>query len=175
MTSFVYLLLTSSLSSLHRDLLDGEDAVKFILATAESLPSSSADISSSLTTFCDCLLDAIWSIDTELEDTEQNLSQSISQSDRDLEAMKQINIKDRASLVDTVKKLLVSIMAQNRLELMSKQTVGLLTRPMCLERLDFNLLVSLGLLEDRKVTEKKEIRVRTSLLWVCLKYSVDFH
>jgi THO complex subunit 2 len=106
-TSFVHSLITSTMRSFSQGLLSTEKASTFLQKLSGSLPSSSASVTPFLAALNECILDAIWSIDAEIEDKEYYLTLLSSQADSSTEGIQQTLALDRLKLTEFVKQLMV--------------------------------------------------------------------
>ena len=125
-TSFFHALITSSMKSFSRQFVTVETCFRFICKLSTSLPSSSAGASPTLSALNECILDAIWSIDAEIEDREYYLSQASGQTGTGSEAVELHHElrTDRTILADLLKQLLVCGHVNIYLLLISDTTSG---------------------------------------------------
>ncbi|KIK99679.1 hypothetical protein PAXRUDRAFT_822444 [Paxillus rubicundulus Ve08.2h10] len=151
-------------------LLTPQGFVTFIQSVLTSLPSSSTQSgrppSNSL--LGELLVDIVWSLDAKLDELIADAkavmaaSEQVSDSQklRDLPKAAQIKLtaeQDKALLTDVVKRLLFA---------------GVIDVFVCRERLDLTLLASIGLISDRSLFDKKEIRTRTGLFYKQNKFNL---
>jgi len=155
-SSTVHSLIASTMKSFTSSNLNFDEAIHFIKDISGSLPSSSIGVAPSLVSLNECILDAIWSIDADIEDREYYLSQHTTRL-QDKDDLQRNLSTDRELLVQLINQLLFS---------------NILDRSLAFERLDLGLLVALGALEDKKPTEKKEVRARTALFYKQNKFNL---
>ncbi len=152
----------------------------FVKSVLDSLPSSSSQQSSSCAaTFGDYLVDMVWSVDAALDEVLSDAKLTLSAVDPDPEVAgraqraKESTESDKESLQVIVKRLLVraNILSLS-LRLIKVQELGIITSESCRERLDLGVLANVGLIADKGMMEKKEIRMRTGLLYVIARGTV---
>ncbi|OBZ76414.1 THO complex subunit 2 [Grifola frondosa] len=142
--------------------------VAFVQSVLDHLPSSSiaSDKSANVISFGEILVDAVWSIDSELEEIladAKNAASSAEQGAMPAATVAQIvkakkNAEaDKETLVLVVKRLL---------------SIGVLDVDVCRERLDLSLVASVGLIADKAAFERKEIRARTGLFYKQNKFNL---
>lgn len=153
--------------------------VDFVRRVLNDIPSSSSGPS---TAFGEHLVDIIWTVDAQLDeilvDARTSLS-AISDSDQSssssaivsqlsaIKKAKQAAEGDKEKMQVLVKKLLVRDSVSiffSRLKCL--QECGVISPTSCRERLDSAILVNVGLIPEKTLFDKKEIRVRTGLLYV---------
>ena len=161
--------------------LTTESLVSFIRGLLDSLPSSSsteeARKSHHVVLFGELLVELIWSVDSELDEiltdaraVSSGAVETSGQTESEAKAnfAKEVSGRDKETLAELVKKLLVSWTGFYFTLLSSYsnplQTFGIVEPSTCRERLDMTLLTMAGLIGDRVAFEKKEIRTRTALL-----------
>lgn len=175
-------------SSQSKTRLDALEFVSFIQSTLNELPSSSSvstERPRHLVLFGELLVDLIWSLDGDLDEVIADAKAASSNhagedpNERDgrdsavkAEAARKVAETDKETLAELLKMLLVRVLSQcsNHLAIrcltVSFQRSGIIDAHTCRERLDTSLLTLAGLIPDKVIFEKKEIRTRTGLLYV---------
>ncbi|KAI0729395.1 transcription factor/nuclear export subunit protein 2-domain-containing protein [Fomitopsis betulina] len=147
--------------------------VQFVHSMFERLPSSSSTAANppDVVPFSEVLVDVVWSVDTELDDFISDAKSALAEEqkgadgsktfDRDVVARglrtKQSAEGDKETLAVIVRRLL---------------SLGVLDADVCRERLDLSLVANVGLVPDKLVFEKKEIRTRTGLFYKQNKFNL---
>ncbi|KAL1714796.1 transcription factor/nuclear export subunit protein 2-domain-containing protein [Schizophyllum commune] len=133
-----------------------DEFVALVQAVVNELPSSSAQPVAS--TIGDQLVDMLWSVDAELQETLADATKAASEKADEATAKALANAeKDKDTMVSLVKKLLER-------EVISKTC--------CRERFDNHFLVLVGLLAVVKPFNDKEIRRRTALFYKQHKFNL---
>ncbi|TDL29757.1 hypothetical protein BD410DRAFT_710827 [Rickenella mellea] len=158
-------------------ILTTTDLVAFLQTVLLGLPSSSASPkkSSYVLVFGELLVDLTWAIDSELDEiladakihsdqdrASPGLKDEVKKSDQSESALKAVKARqnaeqDKEVLAEIVRKLLIA---------------DILEPSACRERLDMNLLTMVGLIQDKALFEKKEIRTRTGLFYKQNKFNL---
>lgn len=157
--------------------LSVQEFVDFVRRVLDGLPSSSSGPS---TAFGEHLVDIIWTTDAQLDEILVDARSSLSAiPDQDQSSLspttvsqltairkaKQVAEGDKEKLQVLVKKLLVcENVSVIFLALICPQEFGVISPTSCRERLDTAILVNVGLIPEKILFDKKEIRVRTGLL-----------
>ncbi|KAK7061446.1 THO complex subunit 2 [Favolaschia claudopus] len=160
------------LSTLHtwpsRNTISPSTFVSFVKAVLNSLPSSSSKPPQAASAFGEHLIDMIWAVDAELdeqltdaqaaikncgESPVGSLAAALSKAKKD----KQNAESDKETITAIVKQLL---------------EFGLVVSSFCIERLDTSISASVGLIPDKGVFDKKEIRTRTGLFYKQNKFNL---
>ncbi|KAI5124799.1 hypothetical protein M0805_005432 [Coniferiporia weirii] len=150
--------------------------VAFIRNVLDNLPSTSTastERSRNLVLFGELIVDLVWAVDAELDelisDARVSSGGGVSSSGGDVnesdvaqakmktERAKKVAEGDKEILADFLKRLLIA---------------GIVESPTCRERLDMVLLTMVGLIPDKVVFEKKEIRTRTGLFYKQNKFNL---
>ncbi|KAI0047273.1 hypothetical protein FA95DRAFT_1664524 [Auriscalpium vulgare] len=145
--------------------------VAFIQTTLGSLPSSSQDASpapSSAHALGEILVDAIWSLDSQLDDIAAEAKVATASSEEtdvagagakvaSLLKTKAAAEKDKETLVELVKLLLAS---------------RLVSLELCRERLDMVLVSNAGCIVDKHTFDRREVRARTGLFYKQNKFNL---
>ncbi|KAG6831879.1 hypothetical protein H0H92_006996 [Tricholoma furcatifolium] len=148
--------------------------VDFVQSVLNTLPSSSSGSSTSTNAACfgETLVDMIWSVDAELDevlnDAKVTLAACAKQEDSTrlssivakVKKAEQIAEKDKETVHGIVKRFLRS------------KEIGIIYPNICRERLDTSILANVGLMPDKAVMEKKEIRTRTGLFYKQNKFNL---
>ncbi|KAF9647035.1 hypothetical protein BDM02DRAFT_2819645 [Thelephora ganbajun] len=123
--------------------------VTFVQSVLSSLPSTSSSITepSSLTWLGSSLVDMVWSIDIELDESVAESKSSEGTSGIEHQKNRE---KDKQVVADLVKRLLAA---------------GIVQPSPCRERLDSGLVYAAGLSFDKSYWDKREVRTRTSLFY----------
>jgi hypothetical protein len=108
-TSVIYTLVASTLKFFSKDVLALDAVTPFLQEVARSLPSSSSGTSSHLFALNECVLDAIWSIETELEDKEYHSSQNPMRVDEGDAGAQGKGTGDQTTLAELVRRLIVCL------------------------------------------------------------------
>ncbi|KAL0949134.1 hypothetical protein HGRIS_009218 [Hohenbuehelia grisea] len=139
--------------------------VTFVQSVLDALPSSSSTTpSSNASIFGEHLVDIIWALDTALEEVLADTKLAIANAaDPSSEAATKANNgkqnieSDKATLTSIVKQFL---------------DMRILSPTVCRERLDLALLASVGLVAEKLVLDKKEIRMRTAIFYKQNKFNL---
>jgi THO complex subunit 2 len=128
----------------------------FLQSVQHGLPSSSASVDSAS---CEhFLVDSVWSIDLDLEDTINTLK--LDTSDQSAPEPSQAVEKK-----EHTKEILLQFLQQ-------LLAVGLVTPRICRERFEVGFAVSAGLLSDKVNFERREVRTRTHLFYRQNKFNL---
>ncbi|KAI9512728.1 transcription factor/nuclear export subunit protein 2-domain-containing protein [Russula earlei] len=131
----------------------------FVKNLFHSLPSSSQDAPSpAATALGELLIDTLWSMDALLDEIITDLKTNIAtQSERGNEKDQDAATKDKGTLLEAVKTLLIE---------------GVINPGLCRERLDMSLVAGLGLILDKPTIDRKEVRARTGLFYKQNKFNL---
>ncbi|KAJ7667690.1 transcription factor/nuclear export subunit protein 2-domain-containing protein [Mycena polygramma] len=145
--------------------------VSFVKTVLDGLPSSSSTppiASSMFSVFGEHLVDMIWAVDSELDevlgDAKNTITNCGDSSAGNLAAAfskakkaKHTAEADKAVIIQVVKQLVLC---------------GLVVPTFCVERLDSAISADVGLITDKNVFDKKEIRTRTGLFYKQNKFNL---
>ncbi|OCB90862.1 hypothetical protein A7U60_g1886 [Sanghuangporus baumii] len=150
-----------------------EDLVAFIHSVFAELPSSSSpstERSRNLVSFGELLVDNIWAIDGELDEIISDAKGVV--ASRSSEAGKERGNSDEVAKASEMQKTAESDkdMLSQLLKLLLR--AGIVDPYLCRERLDTALLTSSGLIADKVLFEKKEVRARTGLFYKQNKFNL---
>lgn len=160
----------------------------FVQSVLDGLPSSSSTstASSNAAIFGEIVVDMIWSIDVELEEIISDAKGILVNGEHGAESGKKLCypqkiVLDLSSLQPSkpsrrqnrIKKRwhmlsrnfwLVPYTSSIIRKLSAVQAAGIIDATICRERLEMTLVANVGLIADKAIFEKKEIRTRTGLL-----------
>ncbi|KAL1743555.1 transcription factor/nuclear export subunit protein 2-domain-containing protein [Schizophyllum fasciatum] len=133
-----------------------DEFVALVQAVVSGLPSSSAQPVSS--TIGDQLVDMIWSVDAELQETLADATKAASEKSGEAASRALKNVeKDRETMVSLIKKLLER---------------EIVSRTCCRERFDSPVLERVGLLANVEAFSRLEVRRRTGLFYKQHKFNL---
>ncbi|TRM68443.1 transcription factor/nuclear export subunit protein 2-domain-containing protein [Schizophyllum amplum] len=147
-----------------------DEFVALMQAVMAALPSSSAQPTSSAVGAQ--LVDMIWSLDAELEETLADATKAAQAGDAS--AVDRV-AKDRDTLVLLIQRLLVRVLDAERRRsglINGGQERDVISKRCCRERLDSPILHRIGLIADTKAFTKKEVRMRTGLFYKQHKFNL---
>jgi len=157
---------------------------EFVQSVLTNLPSSSngPSAASPAATFGSLLIDIMWSIDLQLDEFLSEAKAAVgSSADETMQGVKdaaglmvkakraQQNAEgDKQRLQSILKKLLVNFLNVVYLCIAhGRQEFGAVNPTHCRERLETSLIAGTGLIQEKSSFDKKEVRMRTGLLYVC--------
>ncbi|KZS97683.1 hypothetical protein SISNIDRAFT_481583 [Sistotremastrum niveocremeum HHB9708] len=158
-------IINSALKSTTIQGLSPDAIATFIHQIVGRLPSSSAGASGPLAVLNDAVIDALWSVDTEVDDRlfDAKLAVKNLESQGPSPASKQA--EQAAVDAEADKDVMVAV-------LQKFLAIGVLDVKTCRERLDLTILVSNGLVADKFAFEKREVRTRTAIFYKQNKFNL---
>ncbi|TCD67697.1 THO complex subunit 2 [Steccherinum ochraceum] len=171
LTTIYYTLLTATIRELpQKASLSVDSLTAFIKSVLDHLPSSSSPggQSSNTAAFGELLVDLVWSADSELDEVSVEVKTA---AERKAEGGAVATDKDTAGTTAAApetpkaKLLLANLVKSLLLE-------GIVDPDVCRERLDTGVVANAGLIADKGVFEKKEIRTRTALFYKQNKFNL---